>query len=80
VGIIGGTYPYLPLGIANVGFVCHWRAGVFRPSAEVREIRYLPLDEAVQRVSPGLRPLLQMAVSQRHREGKPPSPFQRHQR
>jgi 8-oxo-dGTP pyrophosphatase MutT (NUDIX family) len=74
VGIIGGTYPYLPLGIANVGFVCHWRAGVFRPSAEVREILYLPLDQAVQRVAPGIRPLLEMAASQRRRQARPPSP------
>ena len=76
VGIVGGTYAHLPIGIANVGFVCRWRAGVFCPSDEVREIRYLSVEQAVRRVAAGIQPLIQMAAVQRRRELARPPPLQ----
>jgi ADP-ribose pyrophosphatase YjhB (NUDIX family) len=64
VGCIGGARRHWPLGYADVGFVCYRRAGEFRPSAEIAEIGYFAVDQALQRVGAGLRPLIEAAASQ----------------
>jgi 8-oxo-dGTP pyrophosphatase MutT (NUDIX family) len=68
VGFIGGTHRLLPIGVGDVGFVCYWRAGVFQPSDEITEIRYLPMDQAALMVSPGIRPLIDLAATQLHQK------------
>ncbi|HEY7063477.1 MAG TPA: NUDIX hydrolase [Chloroflexota bacterium] len=70
VGFVGGTYSRLPIGIGDVGFVCYRRSGRFQPSAEVLELRYLPVEQALARVTRGLRPLIQAAAVQRSRAGE----------
>jgi len=44
------------------GFVCYPRGGTFHPSAEIVEIAYFPVAEAIRLVPPELRPLLEMAA------------------
>lgn len=68
VGFIGGTHRFLPIGIGDIGFVCYRRAGVFKPSDEISEIRYFPMALAAQSVSPGIRPLIEMAAMQLYRK------------
>src|SRR4051812_39069457 len=70
VGFIGGPLPHLPIGIGDVGFECYRRAGEFRPSDEVVEIAYLSVEQALGRVSVGLRPLIERAAILRSR-GRP---------
>ena len=51
----------------TLGFACQLQDGAFRPNAEISEIAYFPVEEAVRLVTPRLRPLIEMAARARDR-------------
>jgi NADH pyrophosphatase NudC (nudix superfamily) len=48
-----------------IGFACYWRGGAFRPNAEIAEVAYFSVAEALPLVRRDARALIRLAVRER---------------
>jgi ADP-ribose pyrophosphatase YjhB (NUDIX family) len=48
-----------------IGFTCYWRGGAFQPNAEIAEVAYFPVAEALRLVRRDARALIVIATRQR---------------
>ncbi len=65
---IGAPVAWTTLGAPRrvvVGFTCYWQSGAFRPNAEIAEVAYFPVADALRLVRRDARALIRIAARQR---------------
>jgi ADP-ribose pyrophosphatase YjhB (NUDIX family) len=48
-----------------IGFTCYWRGGAFRPNAEIAEVAYFPVADALRLARRDSRALIRLATRER---------------